>query len=100
MIKTTLIISILIIQIKYFLTITEDQKVIRGRLKETIQNTFNRDHLLRVKIEKSADEIPWIIPIEKQGSHMLTSLTAADGFILIEANKTLTAEDIVEVNLF
>jgi molybdopterin molybdotransferase len=86
--------------IAYLQNIKEDQRVIRGRLKETIQNKFDRDHMLRVRIEEAADEIPWIIPIEKQGSHMLTSLTNADGFILIEAKKTIAADNILAVTLF
>jgi len=86
--------------IKHFLNMTEAQKIIRGRLKETIENRFNRDHLIRVKIDKTADQIPWIIPIDKQGSHMLTSLTDADGFILIEAKKRIAADSVLAITLF
>jgi molybdopterin molybdotransferase len=86
--------------IKHFLNIRVDQKVIRGRLKERIENKFNRDHMLRVRIEKSAEEIPRITPVKKQGSHMLTSLTDADGFILIEAKKTIAVDSILPVTLF
>jgi molybdopterin molybdotransferase len=86
--------------IKYFLNIKVDRKATRGRPKEKIQNQFNRDHMLRVRIEEIGEGIPRIIPVEKQGSHMLTSLTTADGFILIEANKILLEKDLTNVYLF
>ena len=86
--------------IKYFLNTKSNQKIIHGRLKETIHNNFNRDHMLRVKIERTGDEIPRIIPIKKQGSHMLTSLTTADGFILIKAKEKIAADSVLAVTLF
>lgn len=79
---------------------TGKERILRGRLSETILNKFNRDHMLRVRIEKTAEEVPRIIPIKKQGSHMLTSLTDADGFILIEAKKTIAVDNILPVTLF
>ncbi len=86
--------------ISYFQGKEKDHKTIRAKLKETIENKLTRDQFMRVKIEKGADDTPLIIPLKKQGSHMLTSLTEADGFILIEAGKTISAESMVRVNLF
>lgn len=86
--------------INYMLGKKRDEQVIKGQLKEAIHNNINRDHLMRVKIKKGPENLPWIIPLKKQGSHMLTSLTDADGFIHVKSSESLKAESIVEVNLF
>jgi molybdopterin biosynthesis enzyme len=54
---------------------------------------------MRVKIESDAG-ISKITPLEKQGSHMLTSLTEAGGFILVKANESLKAESFMDVYLY
>jgi len=86
--------------IKYFQGKMEDRKLIKGKLKERVENRFSRDHLMRIKVEKQAGDITLITPLKKQGSHMLTTLTEADGFILVKALKTLPAESVVAINLF
>lgn len=86
--------------LNYMLGNTRDEQVIRCQLKEDLHNNLSRDHLMRVKVKKSANNIPWIIPLKKQASHMLTSLTDADGFILVKSNESLRAKSVVKVNLF
>ena len=86
--------------LNYMLGKKKDGQVIKGQLKEALHNNISRDHLMRVKIKKGSENIPWIIPLKKQGSHMLTSLTDADGFILVKSNESLKARSILEVNLF
>ena len=86
--------------LNYMLGNKRDEKVIKGQLIEALHNNLSRDHIMRVKIKKSSNNIPRIIPLKKQGSHMLTSLTDAEGFILIKSNESLRAKSIVKVNLF
>jgi molybdopterin molybdotransferase len=86
--------------LNYMLGKKRDEQVIKGKLKEALHNNLSRDHLMRVKIKKSSNNIPWIIPLKKQASHMLTSLTDADGFILVKSSESLGAKSVVNVNLF
>jgi molybdopterin molybdotransferase len=74
-------------------------KKIRGKLAETIQNTIGRAQLFRVSLENSGEEnrFPLVHPLEKQGSHMLTSLSAAGGFILLEVGAVLQEGEMIEV---
>jgi len=72
-------------------------RAIRGRVASAIRNTTSRAQLFRVSLEQTPDGLPLVCPISRQGSHMLTSLTDADGFIHLEVNNTLKAGDTVEV---
>jgi molybdopterin molybdotransferase len=85
--------------IQYLLGEKGSTKIIRGQLKDHVHNKLSRDHLMRVKIESDAG-ISKITPLEKQGSHMLTSLTEAGGFILVKANESLKAESFMDVYLY
>lgn len=62
-----------------------------------IFNPANRAQLYRVVLKPRADLPPLVYPLAKQGSHMLTSLTAADGFIHLEENVRLESGTAVEV---
>lgn len=72
---------------------------INGQLAETLQNHTGRDQLFRVWVEKEKEEVI-VHPVKKQGSHMLSSLTRADGFILLKSNSELEKGRDVEVILF
>jgi len=41
-----------------------------------------------------------VTPLEQQGSHMLSSMTRADGFLLLDPGDTLVAGDSVTVFLY
>lgn len=72
-------------------------QAIRGRVASAIQNTTNRAQLFRVSLEQTPGRLPLVRPVARQGSHMLTSLTDADGFIHLEVNGALKEGEIVEV---
>ncbi len=43
----------------------------------------NRTQMTRVRIESSENKWPRIYPLEKQGSHMLSSISKAQGYIIV-----------------
>jgi len=61
----------------------------RAIVAEEIQNTMDRAHLMRVSIMREEGKEPQIKALKRQGSHMLTSISAAAGFIRIDAGQTL-----------
>lgn len=58
---------------------------------EEIRNTMDRAHLMRVSIMQEPGKKPQIKALKRQGSHMLTSISAAAGFIRVDAGVTLSA---------
>ena len=58
-----------------------------------------RSRLFTVKIAL-AGEIPLITKVSKQGSHMLSSITHAEGYIILEPGETLVPNSLKEVFLF
>ncbi|RMF58311.1 MAG: molybdopterin molybdenumtransferase MoeA [Calditrichaeota bacterium] len=67
---------------------------------EDISNKIDRANMLRVKIISRNHERPLISVLPKQGSHMLTSLTSADGFLILEPRQTLEKGSIVSMYPF
>jgi molybdopterin molybdotransferase len=72
-------------------------KTVRGTVAAPIHNKINRPQFFRVSLESVPGQFPLVRPIAKQGSHMLTSLTAADGFIHLEVNASLGQGETIEV---
>lgn len=72
-------------------------RAIQGRVSSVICNTTSRAQLFRVSLEQTPGRLPLVHPVARQGSHMLTSLTGADGFINLDVNGELKEGDIVEV---
>lgn len=68
-----------------------------GEAAAPIFNSANRAQLYRVALEGRPGRPPLVYPLARQGSHMLTSLTAADGFIHLEENVRLESGTPVEV---
>ncbi len=63
-----------------------------------LQNSIKRAHMMRVRLEKdSLSTVPTIYSLERQGSHMLTSLTEADGFVVLEPGRGVQTGEPVEV---
>ncbi|HDL17764.1 MAG TPA: molybdopterin molybdenumtransferase MoeA [Bacteroidetes bacterium] len=71
-----------------------------GILIHEAVNKGRRTLFLRVQITERGEEQPRIIPLSAQGSHMLTSLVQADGFILFRPQETKSAGDSVQVFLY
>lgn len=67
---------------------------------EEVLNKGGRTNFLRVRVEFGAGKIPRIAQAQKQGSHMLSSITQADGYIIMEPGERLCEGDLKEVYLF
>ncbi len=67
---------------------------------EDIGNRGGRPVLLRVRLAWQTPGGFRITRVERQGSHMLTSLTAADGYVLVQPGERIAAGDRVEVFMF
>lgn len=65
-----------------------------------ITNKGKRTNFLRVNADFSTGEIPRLTEVEKQGSHMLSSITSADGYIIMDPGETLEPGSLKEVYLF
>ncbi|MGW8161250.1 MAG: molybdopterin molybdotransferase MoeA [Desulfobulbales bacterium] len=76
------------------------QKSVAARTPVEICNHGQRTNFLRVKLEFKAGEIPLITEISRQGSHMLSSITHADGYIIQEPGEILAPDTLKEVFLF
>jgi len=75
---------------------------------EMAQGVFDSDYscrgdrrfFLRVSVGLDREGIASVTPLRKQGSHMLSSMTGADGYLLLDPGDTLAAGDIVTVFLY
>jgi molybdopterin molybdotransferase len=65
-----------------------------------IANTGKRTNFIRVKIDKQDGKLPRITDIKKQGSHMLSSIVNADGYIMVEPGTAVNAGEAVNAYLF
>jgi molybdopterin molybdotransferase len=65
-----------------------------------IANYGKRTNFIRVKLEQKQGQLPQIIDIRKQGSHMLSSIVNADGYIILEPGLSIPSGDAVNVFLF
>jgi molybdopterin molybdotransferase len=70
---------------------------VTARTGEEIANRGSRPNMLRVRLAGSPDGGYCVTSAEKQGSHMLTSLAAGDGYIILEPGRTLRAGERVTV---
>ena len=65
-----------------------------------IANNGKRTNFIRVKLEQKQGQLPQIIDIKKQGSHMLSSIVNADGYIIVEPGQKIIPGETVNVFLF
>lgn len=65
-----------------------------------IANNGKRTNFIRVKLEQKQGQLPQIIDIKKQGSHMLSSIVNADGYIIAEPGQKIIPGETVNVFLF
>ena len=75
-------------------------KTITALAEGKIVNTGKRTNFIRVKIEQKQGQLPRIIDIKKQGSHMLSSIVNADGYIILEPGTAIGPGESVNVFLF
>ena len=69
-------------------------------VEEEIANPGKRTNFIRVIISKIPNEIPSIKKTATQGSHMLSSIVHADGYIILQPGEVLAPESLVKVFLF
>ncbi len=73
---------------------------ITARVSEKISNSGSRTTFIRVVVENQPNEIARITEVAQQGSHMLSSIVRADGYIIVKPGETLEPFDLTEVFLF
>ncbi len=69
-------------------------------VEEEIANPGKRTNFIRVIISKIPNEIPSIKKTVVQGSHMLSSVVNADGYIILQPGEVLASESLAKVFLF
>lgn len=75
-------------------------KTITAMAEGEITNTGKRTNFIRVKLAQKQGQLPQIIDIKKQGSHMLSSIVNADGYIILEPGIKVLSGETVTVFLF
>ena len=70
---------------------------IDGVLAKQITNSSDRIRFLNICFEITGNGKPCIHVLEKQNSHMLTTIVQADGFILLDPGGTLKKGEMVDV---
>jgi len=65
-----------------------------------VENRGKRTNFVRVKVEDKPNEIAIIKEVAQQGSHMLSSIVKADGYIVLEPGEVLEEDSLIEVVLF
>jgi len=63
-------------------------------------NNGKRTLFVRVRVENRPTEVAEVYEVQQQGSHMLTSIVRADGYIILQPAETLEIGSLVEVILF
>ena len=71
--------------------------MVSGKATEDIANNGKRTNMIRVKLKWHAHGGYSITHAAKQGSHMLTSLAHADGYIILEPGETLKEGQRIDV---
>lgn len=67
---------------------------------ETIENKGKRTNFVRVKVLEKPSKLTLIQEVAQQGSHMLSSIVQADGYIIVKPGEVMEAGSLVEVILF
>jgi len=74
-----------------------DWPIMEAVAGEELTNKGGRSTMLRVRMHWEENGECLITSAEKQGSHMLSSLVNADGYIILESGHTITPGERVEV---
>ncbi|MCG6931058.1 MAG: molybdopterin molybdotransferase MoeA [Desulfofustis sp.] len=67
---------------------------------EQMSNRGNRTLFVRVKIENRPNQLALLKEVGRQGSHMLSSIAHADGYIVLQPGEILQPGSLKEVSLF
>ncbi len=71
-----------------------------GYLSESIYNTGSRARFVQIKFGDFLNDLPTVQLVKKQRSHMLSSISQADGYFMLEPEKRLEKKDLVNVFLY
>ena len=75
-------------------------RLLTARTKIRLENRGKRTNFVRVRVEDKPNEIAVIKEVAQQGSHMLSSIVKADGYIVLQPGERLEPGSLVEVALF
>jgi molybdopterin molybdotransferase len=70
-----------------------------AHVSEIIENKSGRTHLMRVNLKHQEQEFI-VFPLARQGSHMISSIAAADGYIILPGGSKFSKGELLEVFLF
>jgi molybdopterin molybdotransferase len=73
---------------------------LNAKLNREINNKGKRTQFIRVSLERGDNDSVCCNIVENQGSHMLTSISNADGFLVMEPGGTITKNQTAKINLF
>lgn len=73
---------------------------VTARASERVVNSGKRTNFIRVMVEDKPNEVAVIREVAQQGSHMLSSIVHADGYIVLGPGEMLEVNNLVEVILF
>ncbi len=73
---------------------------ITAKATEKITNGGSRTNFIRVVVDNQPNQIARITEATRQGSHMLSSIVHADGYIVLKPGETLEPGGLTEVFLF
>lgn len=73
---------------------------ITAKAMKKISNTGSRTNFIRVVVDNQPNEIALITEATHQGSHMLSSIVHADGYIVLRPGETVEPGGLTEVFLF
>lgn len=71
-----------------------------ARAEVAIENRGRRTEFIRVAITDEPNAVPSVRPVPQQGSHMLSSIVAADGYVVVEPGCMVAPGELVEVLVF
>jgi molybdopterin biosynthesis enzyme len=67
---------------------------------EQMFNSGTRTLFVRVKIENRPNQLALVKEVSRQGSHMLSSIAHADGYVVLQPGEVLQPGSLKEVSLF
>ena len=73
---------------------------ITAKAIERVENKGKRTNFIRVLVENKPNEMAFIKEVAQQGSHMLSTIVHADGYIILQPGETLKPGGLIEVFLF
>ena len=74
--------------------------ILSARVESAIENRGKRPTMIRVQLKWKEGTGYSIISAEKQGSHMLTSVTGSNGYIILAPGEHVRAETRCEVHCY